>query len=129
MIPGAASEDKRLQSIVTMLLCILLIGWILKRFRQPYFVACITAGILLGPGGLKLFTDVDTIAQIGTIGLIMQMFFIGTEVEVPVLLKNSRTLITATLVQLVLSGVCMVIMGTQLNWPAAKTDFSVKMTT
>lgn len=120
MIPGAASEDKLLQSIVTMLLCILLIGWILKRFRQPYFVAYITAGILLGPGGSKLFTDVDTITQIGTIGLIMQMFFIGTEVEVPALLKNSRTLITGTLVQLVLSGVCMVIMGTQLNWPAAK---------
>lgn len=103
-----------------MLLSILLLGWLLKRFRQPYFVAYIIAGILLGPAGMQLFTDVDTIAQIGSLGLIMQMFFIGAEIEVPSLIKNSKTVIIGTLVQLLLSMGFMAIVGYELTWATEK---------
>lgn len=103
-----------------MLLSILLLSWLLKRFRQPYFVAYILAGILLGPYGLKLFTDVDTIAQIGSLGLIIQMFFIGAEIEVPSLIKNIKTLVIGTAVQLLLSMAFILLVGSQLQWPSAK---------
>ena len=101
-----------------MLLSILLLSWLLKRFRQPYFSAYIIAGILLGPHGLHLFTDVTTIAQIGSLALIMQMFFIGAEIEVPALLKNIRTSAIGTCIQLVLSFVFMAAIGHQLGWPS-----------
>ncbi len=100
-----------------MLLSILLLSWLLKRFRQPYFSAYIIAGILLGPHGLQLFTDVTTIAQIGSLGLIMQMFFIGAEIEVPALMKNIRTSAIGTCIQLVLSFVFIAAIGHQLGWP------------
>ena len=103
-----------------MLLSILLLGWLLKRFRQPYFVAYIIAGILLGPGGATLFTDIDTIAQIGSLGLIMQMFFIGAEIEVPSLVRNSQTVLTGTTVQLLLSMVFMLVVGHELAWTTEK---------
>jgi monovalent cation:H+ antiporter-2, CPA2 family len=103
-----------------MLLSILLLSWLLKRFRQPYFIAYIIAGILLGPYGLKLFTDIDTIARIGSLGLIMQMFFIGAEIEVPSLVKNSRTLVIGTSVQLLLSIAFITLAGTQLEWAMDK---------
>ena len=103
-----------------MLLSILLLGWLLKRFRQPYFVAYILAGILLGPAGAKLFTDIETIAQIGSLGLIMQMFFIGTEIEVPSLVKNSKTVIIGTAVQLFLSVCFILIVGRELAWSNEK---------
>lgn len=103
-----------------MLLSILLLSWLLKRFRQPYFVAYIIAGILLGPAGTELFTDVDTIAQIGSLGLIMQMFFIGAEIEVPSLVRNSRTVVTGTAVQLLLSLVVILVIGRQMAWPTEK---------
>jgi CPA2 family monovalent cation:H+ antiporter-2 len=103
-----------------MLLSILLLSWLLKRFKQPYFVAYIIAGVLLGPHGLHLFTDVNAIAQIGALGLIMQMFFIGTELEVPSLIKNSKTLLIGTAVQLFLSYVFITLVGTQLGWPTDK---------
>ena len=38
-----------LTGIVIMLLTILLVGLLLKKLNQPYFVAYIIAGILLGP--------------------------------------------------------------------------------
>lgn len=99
-----------------MLLSILLLSWLLKRFRQPYFSAYIIAGILLGPHGLQLFTDVTTIAQIGSLGLIMQMFFIGAEIEVPALLKNIRTSAIGVFIQLVLSFVFIGAIGHHLGW-------------
>lgn len=103
-----------------MLLSILLLSWLLKRFRQPYFVAYILAGILLGPHCLKLFTDVHTIAQIGSLGLIIQMFFIGAEIEVPSLIKNIKTLTIGTAVQLLLSMAFILLVGSQLEWSSAK---------
>ena len=63
-----------------MLLSILLIGLLLKKLNQPYFVAYIIAGILLGPYSIKVFTNSDTIAVIGELGLLIQMFFIGTNI-------------------------------------------------
>jgi CPA2 family monovalent cation:H+ antiporter-2 len=114
------SGELLLKSVAGMLLSILLLSWLLKRFRQPYFVAYIVAGVLLGPDGTKLFTDVTTIAQIGSLGLIIQMFFIGAELEVPSLMKNSKTLLVGTAVQLLLSFGFVLLVGSQLEWPAAK---------
>lgn len=99
-----------------MLLTILILSWALKRFRQPYFSAYIVAGVLLGPFGLRFLNDTNTIAQIGTLGLIMQMFFIGAEIEVPALVKNFRTSFVGTLVQLVLGFTFIAIIGHQLGW-------------
>jgi CPA2 family monovalent cation:H+ antiporter-2 len=105
-----------LKSIVVLLLSILLISLVLKRFRQPYFSAYILAGILLGPQGLSLFTNVETIGQIGSLGLIMQMFFIGVEIEPQRLLKNIRISVSGVIVQLVLSFLFVFIIGRQFKW-------------
>ncbi|HTJ51433.1 MAG TPA: cation:proton antiporter [Cyclobacteriaceae bacterium] len=109
-----------LKGIVGMLLSILLLSWLLKRFRQPYFSAYIIAGILLGPHGLQIFTDVTTIAQIGSLGLIMQMFFIGAEIEVPALLKNIRTSAIGVFIQLILSFIFISAIGRHLGWETGR---------
>jgi len=109
-----------LKGIVGMLLSILLLSWVLKRFRQPYFSAYILAGVILGPQGLKLFTDVTTISQVGSLGLIMQMFFIGAEIKVPSLMKNMRPSAIGTLVQLILSFVFIYVIGHQLGWSKSR---------
>jgi len=67
--------DVLLKSIVTMLLAILLISVLLKKFNQPYFVAYIIAGILVGPWGMKVFNDPHTIAVIGEMELIITLVF------------------------------------------------------
>lgn len=78
---------------------------------------------MLGPDGLMLFTDVNTIAQIGSLGLIIQMFFIGAEIEVPSLLKNYKTLLIGTSVQLILSFMFIFLIGSQLQWGTPKIIF------
>ena len=105
-----------LKSIVIMLLTILLIGLLLKKLKQPYFVAYIIAGVLLGPYSIKVFTDSDTIAVIGELGLLIQMFFIGTKMEIQTLAKNIKKPVTGVVVQLLLSFIFISLLGLYQQW-------------
>lgn len=105
-----------LKSIVIMLLTILLVGLFLKKLNQPYFVAYIVAGILLGPYTFKTFTDSDTIAVIGELGLLIQMFFIGTKMEIQTLAKNIKKPLVGVIVQLFLSFIFILLLGLYQNW-------------
>ena len=105
-----------LKSIVIMLLTILLLGLLLKKLNQPYFVAYIIGGILLGPYLLKIFSNADTIAAIGELGLLVQMFFIGTKMEIQTLAKNIKKPVVGVFVQLLLSFVFILILGLYQKW-------------
>lgn len=78
------------------ILCLTTTGMIflLKKIRQPYLIAYIIAGILLGPYVLKIFTKVEEIEVIGEIGILLLMFFIGTEINIP----NHHSLIIKPLI-------------------------------
>lgn len=99
-----------------MLLTILLVGLLLKKLNQPYFVAYIIAGILLGPCSTKVFTDSDTIAMIGELGLLIQMFFIGIKMEIQTLAKNIKKPVAGVVVQLFLSFIFILLLGLYQQW-------------
>lgn len=105
-----------LKSIVIMLLTILLLGLLLKKLNQPYFVAYIIGGILLRPYLLKIFSNTDTITVIGELGLLVQMFFIGTKMEIQTLAKSIEKPIVGVLVQLFLSFIFILILGLYQKW-------------
>jgi CPA2 family monovalent cation:H+ antiporter-2 len=108
--------DELLKSIVIMLLTVLLIGLLLKKLNQPYFVAYIIAGILLGPYCIKVFSNADTIAVIGELGLLIQMFFIGTKMEIQTLAKNIKKPIIGVAAQLFLSFLFIFLLGFDQDW-------------
>lgn len=62
---------------------ILLLIVMLRRWRQPYLIAYILAGMVLGPGMLGLFTPGQAPAVLGDFGIILLMFFLGLEIEIP----------------------------------------------
>ena len=107
-----------LQSLVIMLLTILLIGLVMKKLNQPYFVAYILAGIILGPHAIKVLTQADTISTIGELGLLMQMFFIGTKLEVQTFAKQIKKPLIGTSAQLLFSLVFIAIVGSFYKWSA-----------
>jgi CPA2 family monovalent cation:H+ antiporter-2 len=67
----------------------LILSFILKRFNQPYLIAYIIAGILLGPYVAGVFSKVEEIEVIGELGILLLMFFLGLEINIP----NKRHLI------------------------------------
>lgn len=105
-----------LRGIVIMLLTILLIGLFLKNLNQPYFVAYIVAGLLLGPYGLQVFESADTVSVIGELGLLIQMFFIGMKMEIQTLVRNIRKPVVGVVVQLLLSFVFILVLGFYQGW-------------
>ncbi len=105
-----------LQSLMIMLLTILLIGLFMKKIQQPYFVAYILAGILLGPYFLKVLKETDTITTIGELGLLMQMFFIGTKLELQSLAKQIKKPLIGVTAQLLFSLVFITLIGFCYKW-------------
>jgi len=99
-------------------LVILLMILVLKRFRQPYLVAYILAGLLLGPSVSGVFGEARAIEDLGQIGVLLLMFFLGIELEIP----DNRSLLTqpviAQLIKTVLSIFVAMVAGYLLHLKA-----------
>ena len=75
-------------------LVILLMIVILRRWKQPYLVAYILAGLVLGPQVAGVFKEPAAIETLGQIGMLLLMFFLGIEIEIP----DNRSLLTQPLI-------------------------------
>ena len=70
-------------AVSIMCLLILLLIFLLKKLHQPYLVAYIIAGVILGPHISGIFTAPEDIAHLGELGIILLMFFLGIEINIP----------------------------------------------
>ena len=106
-------------AIPTFLLLVLMIlplGLLLKRFKQPYIIAYILAGVAFGSHGLGLLTDQESIALTGELGLILLLFFIGMEISLPDFVKQWRSALFGTGLQLAGSVGLTLLIGHFLGW-------------
>ena len=111
-----AGMGNLLNGIVIISLTILLLAFVLKRMKQPYFIAYILAGVLLGPQGFAVITDRESIMHLGELGIILLMFFIGAEIRLPDLRKQFVKPVVAALIQLLLSFAFIFLLGIRLAW-------------
>ncbi len=99
-------------------LLILLLSVILKKLNQPYLIAYVFAGILLGPHIAGVFSAADNISAIGDLGILLLMFFLGIEINIP---GNKTLLIKSFIAQTVrtlLSITFSILIGKWLDWNA-----------
>ncbi|MCW4467642.1 cation:proton antiporter [Flavobacterium sp. MFBS3-15] len=108
--------SKIFTGIVALSFVILILVILLRRLRQPYFVAYILSGILLGPEVFGIIAKGDYIGELGELGIILLMFFIGAEINLPSLARNFEKPLLAALTQLLLSLALMWGVGYYLNW-------------
>src|SRR3990167_5050281 len=80
--------------------------------RQSLLVAYIVLGGLLGPWGLGLVTDLDTIRGIGHVGIIFLLFLLGLNLHPQKLVGMLRkaTVITAV------SSLLFAVIGAGIAW-------------
>lgn len=95
------------------ILCLTTLGmmFLLKKFNQPYLIAYIIVGIVLGPHISGVFTNPEQTETIGEIGILLLMFFLGMEINVP---DNKSLLIkpvVAQLIKIILSIGCAFFVG------------------
>lgn len=105
-----------LLSVSIMCLVILLLMFVLKRLKQPYMVAYIVTGILLGPQVLGVFSQKEQVAELGELGILLLMFFLGIELDIP----DNRSLLRKPLIaqgcKLLLSLACSFVLGNITGW-------------
>lgn len=109
--------DPIMPYLVGAILAVLMLGLLLRLFRQPYVVGYLIAGIILGPHGIALIEDEALLGRLGAIGVVLLLFFIGMEVSPRKLLDNWKVAVLGTLLQIVISVGCVWPLGLFLDWP------------
>ncbi|MDH5444729.1 MAG: cation:proton antiporter [Gammaproteobacteria bacterium] len=113
--------DPALPGIVAALLAVLLVGLILHRLKQPHVVAYLVTGIILGPHVIGLFSDQQLIERLGAMGVVLLLFFIGMEVSPRKLVASWRIAVVGTTIQILLSVLCVWLLGKWLDWPLSRS--------
>ncbi|NNF48193.1 MAG: cation:proton antiporter, partial [Desulfofustis sp.] len=88
--------------------------------RLPVFTGYILAGALLGPHGIGFIADLDLMNQLGSVGVVLLLFFIGVEISPKEIIEKWRIALLGTLLQVMLSVGVVSLLGIFFDWPLAR---------
>lgn len=97
------------------------VGLVSRWLHQPYVVGYILAGMALGPHGLKVITDHDTMSKMGAIGVLLLLFFCGVDIPLRRLVVHWRIPMMGMLLQVLVSVACVSLLGAMLGWPIQRS--------
>ncbi len=115
--------DPSIPILAGSVLVVILIALLMKRLGQPFVVAYMIAGVVLGPYVLKFITDIELLNRVGTFGVLFLLFFVGMEISLPNLLRNWRIMIVGTALQVAISVLSVWVLGFWLSWPTSQIIF------
>lgn len=101
-----------LTEIAVVIVIAVLAGLGLMRLKQPPLVGFILAGIVLGPTGFGLISNSDNVTALAEMGVLVLLFFIGTEISLKAFVSTLRPAILVAAGQL---GAAM-ILGAGIAW-------------
>ncbi|WP_196889044.1 cation:proton antiporter [Aureivirga sp. CE67] len=94
----------------------IIIGFFLKKIKQPYIVGYIIIGAILGKNGLDLVQSPETIHHLGELGIVLLLFFIGMEISLPDLIKQWKVAVLGTFLQILISVLIIISIGFWFEW-------------
>ena len=87
-------------------------GMLAQWSRQSVLLAYLVGGVVVGPLGLKLVQDRESIRTISELGLMFLLFMIGLEIDLKKVLRAGRAVLVTAAVQIL--GGCLI--GLALFW-------------
>ena len=117
MLAAATSLLTTLPEVLIAGLIVVALSLLLKRWKQPYLVGYLVAGVLLGPAGFGVVTNVHLIEGLGELGLILLLFFIGMEISLPEFVSKWRVAVIGTGLQILASIALVAAVGWAFDWP------------
>ncbi len=104
--------------------------YLFHRFQQSPIVGFLVTGVLVGPNGLSLISETETVRQLAEIGVMLLLFSIGLEFSIRKLLEVRRVVLLTGPLQ-VLATVAVVVAVSRLFdyplGPAAMLGFFVAL--
>ncbi len=86
-----------------LLVLVLVLSLILKKFNQPLILAYLLAGILLGPFGFNLINNQDSLQLLSHVGVTLLLFIIGLHLSPSTLKNQGIQAMTLGLAQVILT--------------------------
>ena len=108
--------DPILTKFVLLSMVIIVVGFLLRVFKQPSVITYILVGLMVGPFGLGIISNEGFISNLGSLGLMLLLFFIGMEIHLPDLIANWKVSIIGTLIQIIVSVVIIWLLSFFFNW-------------
>lgn len=105
---------------VMIVLLLLVMSIALKKIKQPPIIAYILTGFILGPGGFHLIGNSMNLSELGDIGIILLLFFIGMEMSVEKPIRFWLIPVLGTFTQILLSMAVMGVVGHFLSWSLSR---------
>jgi CPA2 family monovalent cation:H+ antiporter-2 len=96
---------------------------VLAALRQPPLVGYIIAGAIFGPSGLGLITDRTIIDTFAALGVLVLLFVVGTHLSLRAFKNIYRTAIGATLIQIAVSVLLMLLLAQLFGWQYQRAIF------
>jgi CPA2 family monovalent cation:H+ antiporter-2 len=77
MLLVALEGNDFILNFVTISLAVIIIGFLLRLIHQTHVIIYILTGIVVGPYVLGLVNDTEFVYSLGSLGLVLLLFFIG----------------------------------------------------
>lgn len=126
MAGEAMAHGVDLVPVVTLLTAGVVAVPLFKRFGLDSVLGYLAAGLTIGPFGIGLFTDPETILRIAELGVVMFLFVIGLEMQPSRLWALRRDILGLGLMQVAVCGGLLTGIGLALAYaPAAAFVFGM----
>jgi monovalent cation:H+ antiporter-2, CPA2 family len=116
------SNDELLPLAIVVLVA-LSCGILLTRLRQPAVVGYIFAGFVLGPSGLELVENEESIGLLAELGMLLLLYVIGMELSLRAFRRIWKIAVTTVILQTLGALLMVWLISHQFNWPVTAILF------
>ena len=117
-LPAEISLLIELGIIAGSALALSLVTWAL---RLPTALGQLIAGMIIGPFGFKLITDLTTIEAMAEVGIVLLLFIIGLQLDPQELVTMGRKVLVFSLAEITVSFTAGLFAGFLLGWSVHET--------
>lgn len=101
-----------------------LIGGVLaRRLRLPVILGYLAGGIIIGPYGFGLVSDLETIKILANIGVILLLFTLGLEFPLKEIIRLGKVVILGGIAQILLTAALGLAIGRLVGWEMLEAIF------
>lgn len=112
-----------LQDVLKLLLASVPIAFLFHRLRLPTIVGFMITGVIIGPYGLGLISDVHAIELLADLGVALLLFTIGLEFSLHRILEMKRLVLFGGSLQVVLTILFVTVIAYVLGRPVTQAIF------
>lgn len=113
---GTMAEPHHLVDVLVLLLALVVVVPLFQRLKLGAVLGYLTAGVVIGPSGLALISDVAATAPFAELGIVLMLFAVGLEISFGRLRLFHRTVYALAIAQVLLTSLVLAFAAWRLGF-------------